>query len=113
MQYAPICKIKSCILFWNIGMIQEIKARCLKLPGHYLCIPEPGRPDCVISIEIGVNGSVCQIYRTGGPTGQICDRSNLPHFQPDRNVRCCFQYYVYYVYSESDRYKFGPMKCFS
>ena len=32
------------------------KARCWKPPGHYLCIPEPGRPDCVISIEIGVNG---------------------------------------------------------
>ena len=35
-----------------------------------------------------------------GPAGQICYRSDLPHFQPDRNVRCCFQYYVY---SESDR----------
>ena len=33
-----------------------LKARCWKPPGHYLCIPEPGRPDCVISIEIGVNG---------------------------------------------------------
>ena len=33
-----------------------LKARCWKPPGHYQCIPEPGRPDCVISIEIGVNG---------------------------------------------------------
>ena len=33
-----------------------LKDQCWKLPGHYLCIPEPGRPDCVISIEIGVNG---------------------------------------------------------
>ena len=32
------------------------KARCWKPPGHYLCIPEPGRQDCVISIGIGVNG---------------------------------------------------------
>ena len=51
--------------------------------------------------------SVRQIHRTVGPAGQICDRTDLPHFQPDRNVRCCFQYYVY---SESDRYQFGPMK---
>ena len=57
--------------------------------------------------------SVRQIHRTVRPARQICDRSDLPHFQPDRNVRCCFQYYVYYVYSESDRYKFGPMKWFS
>ena len=48
-----------------------------------------------------------------GPAGQICDQFDLPHFQPDWNVRCCFHYYVYYVYSESDRYKFGPMKWFS
>ena len=34
----------------------KLKVRCWKPPGHYLCIPEPGRPDCVISIEIGVNG---------------------------------------------------------
>ena len=33
-----------------------IKAWCWKPPGHNLCAPEPGRPDCVISIEIGVNG---------------------------------------------------------
>ena len=33
-----------------------LKARSWKPPGHYLCAPEPGRPDCVISIEIGVNG---------------------------------------------------------
>ena len=31
----------------------------------------------------------------------MCDRSNLPHFQPDRNVQCCFQYYVYYMYTQS------------
>ena len=29
---------------------------CLKPPGHYLCTPELGTPDCVISIEIYVNG---------------------------------------------------------
>ena len=34
----------------------HIKARCWKPPGHYSCSPEPGRPDCVIPIEIGVNG---------------------------------------------------------
>ena len=56
--------------------------------------------------------SVRQIHRPVGPAGQICDWSDLPHFQPDRNVRCCFQYYVYSE-SESDRYMFGPMKCFS
>ena len=33
-----------------------VKAQCWKPPGHYLCMPEPGRPDCLISIEIGVNG---------------------------------------------------------
>ena len=27
-------------------------------PGRHLCIPEPGRPGCVILIEIGVNGEV-------------------------------------------------------
>ena len=35
-----------------------VKARCWKPPGRYLCTPEPGRPDCVISIEICVNGDV-------------------------------------------------------
>ena len=54
--------------------------------------------------------SVRQIHRTVGPAGQISDRSDLPHFQPDRYIRCCFQYYVNYVFTESDRYKFGPMK---
>ena len=34
----------------------SLKARCWKPPGRCLCITEPGRPDCVISIEIGVNG---------------------------------------------------------
>ena len=34
----------------------NVKARCWKPPGHYLRTPQPGRPDCVISIEIGVNG---------------------------------------------------------
>ena len=57
--------------------------------------------------------SVRQIHWTVRPAGQICDQSDLPYFWPDWNVRCCFQYYVYYVYSESDRYKFGPMKWFS
>ena len=36
-----------------------------------------------------------QCPQNSWPAGQICDRSDLPHFQPDRNVRCCFQYYVY------------------
>ena len=37
-------------------LVHTVKARCLKPPGHHLCIPEPGIPDCVISIKIGVNG---------------------------------------------------------
>ena len=36
--------------------LEPLKARCLKPPGHYLCTPGPGRPDCIISIEKGVNG---------------------------------------------------------
>ena len=35
-----------------------IKPRCLKPPGQYLCITEPGRLGCVISIEIGVDSDV-------------------------------------------------------
>ena len=41
--------------------IHIFKARCWKPPGHYLCIPEPVRPDCVIPIEIGVNGDACPV----------------------------------------------------
>ena len=41
---------------WGYPTVGGLKARCWKPPGHYQCIPEQGRPDCVISIEIGVNG---------------------------------------------------------
>ena len=34
-----------------------LKPRCWELPGHYLCIPEPGRPGCVISIQKSVNAT--------------------------------------------------------
>ena len=60
----PLCLVKD--HWWgfinrNANMVYIVslipfKARCWKPPGHYLCIPEPGRPDCVISIHIGVNG---------------------------------------------------------
>ena len=71
---------------------------------------QDGRPGIWMAQAFSTSPIVRQIHRTVGPAGQICDRSDLPHFQPDRNVRCCFQYYVY---SESDRFKFGPMKWFS
>ena len=38
----------------------NVKARYWKPPGHYLCIPASGRPDCVISIKIGVNDEPCR-----------------------------------------------------
>ena len=68
--------------------------------------PTPYSPACqcpfVAFFWVFLNDtSVCQIYRTVGPAGQICDRSDLPHFQPDRNVRCCFQYFVYTMYTQS------------
>ena len=34
--------------------INLLKPRCWEPPGHYLCVPEPGRPGCVIAIVIGV-----------------------------------------------------------
>ena len=33
-----------------------VKPWCWKPPGHYLCIPEPGRLGCIIPIEKGVKG---------------------------------------------------------
>ena len=38
--------------------IMRFKPWCVKPPGHNLCTPEPGRPDCVhvISIQRGING---------------------------------------------------------
>ena len=42
--------------------VREIfKLKCWKLPGHYLCTPEPaaaGRLGCVISIQKGVKSDV-------------------------------------------------------
>ena len=56
-----MCYYVYCNVNDEEGMItflynDEVKARCWKRPDRYLCIPEPGRPDCAISIEIGVNG---------------------------------------------------------
>ena len=40
----------------NTHKMTFVKPRCWEPPGHYLCprSPEPGRPDCVISIQKGV-----------------------------------------------------------
>ena len=57
-----VCEPQYSIIFHEMNKapvtIVVDKARCWKPPGHYLCIPELGRPDCVISIEKGVNGDV-------------------------------------------------------
>ena len=52
MSVSHLIRVITCIL------LSEFKTRCWEPPGRYLCIPEPGRPGCVISIEIGVKGDV-------------------------------------------------------
>ena len=61
-----------------------LKAQCWKLPGHYLCISEPGRPDCLISIEIGVNGDAYPVAITPKVT------KNLPvsFYSPTSGSTC-------------------------
>ena len=50
--------------------------------------------------------SARQIHRTVGLAGQICGWSDLPHFSQTEMSDVASNT----VYSESDRYKFGPMK---
>ena len=87
---------KSC-KFYNMvpwGKVQPaFKAWCLKPPGHYLCAPEPGRPDCVISIHIGVNGDAYPVAVSQKVT------KNLPvsFYSPTSGFNVCFMKYTLYV----------------
>ena len=65
----------------------DFKARCWKPPGHYLCIPEPGRPDCVISIEIVGNGDAYPVAISPKVTKNLPAYLLVPHRSLSRLMR--------------------------
>ena len=64
-----------------------VKARCLKPPGHCLYTPEPGRPDCVVSIPVGVNGDEYPVAVSQKVTKNlpVSFYSPMPGFKADMN----------------------------
>ena len=49
------------VIFCMHEQILHLKPRCWEPPSHYLCTPEPGKLDCVISIQKGVNGDAYSV----------------------------------------------------
>ena len=49
-------KVLRALKSWNswASFRKRLKPQCWEPPGHYLCTPEPSRPGCIISIQIGV-----------------------------------------------------------
>ena len=67
-----------------------IKSRCLDPPGNFLCIPEPGRPGCVISLEKGVK----PVDATSAEK-KLVRKLSFPLYTPPPGFKGCYNVCVY------------------
>ena len=58
MGHKDLCIYGNESLSVILYQIKYSKRFCWEPPGHYLSVPEPGRPGCVIAIEIGVKSVI-------------------------------------------------------
>ena len=67
---------------------ENLKPRWRKPPGHYLCTPEPGRLDCVMSISKGVNGDAypVAVSQKVTKTLHVSFYSHTPGFKDDEQL---------------------------